>query len=281
MISLLEIIDRFFKKDGKPTEPLKNILELCQVKHNGTLSGIRDATQKAWYQKDKLHFEIQERHSYLREVAMPLFEKLGMVRSVHVSKEKKFVKFDVALIHGGSLKAVQKRVTFLDLEWYANEVRFKTVGLIGSRRQLKESEQLHLMEPVIWGTKFDVPAKDESNVNTEFEMMCEVYKRAHLIFRNKISPILGPSAIAKADADTEETLREWLKEHSSFPTSILFISSQPFVQHQHLIAEKILKDRCQVVTIGCQAYDIPITTFLDTLAKTIYEIHEIALKKRK
>ena len=204
--------------------------------------GIRDATQKAWYQEGKLRAEIQERHGDKQREAMSLFRRLGFVHEVRCRRQRYFH----CGILGGTVVAVRKRLAFLISEWERG-VRIMNLALLGSHRPLladKESEAVLLRRdntelPICDDWKLEGPLPD-----TEIEMMRLVYDQAKLPAAWR--EVLGPNRVTcvsplNAKANTRDTLEVWGEEMTS---SVLLVSSQPFVSYQRAVAESIM-GRCR------------------------------------
>jgi hypothetical protein len=263
------MLEKFFK-NGQPSNALLELLEVLGIKHDGTLIGIRDATQKSWYQSGKFRAEIKENPEYLvlKDKLMSIFRELGLVEGVFASK----LSYDIALIHGGTLPAVQKRIAFLAQEWKRG-VRFKIVSFLGSQRKIiSDKEDPCKIEKEVWGVPFNIE-KTPIHYEHEFEMMSILYEVANLPWKNEIPlRFLFP---AKENANTKETTREWYERFKGEAfNSLLFISSQPFVSFQQIVVKKVIFDR-EVETIGYSApQSIPITAYLDNIAKIIYELSE-------
>jgi hypothetical protein len=261
-----------FDNDGRPTAALSELLTLFEVEHDGTLSGIRDATQAAWYQAGKLRAEITEKHGHKKEAALPLFEQLGFMGAVKASHEN----YLHALVLGATVVAVRKRLAFLVSEWERG-VRFSTLSLLGSERPLmadKESANV-LLDPNNADLPFDASVAAPNILPTnEGEMMAMVYAQATSRFPWGDLPmqlVVAPK-IEGRNANTADTLLEWNKL-SLMGGRCLVISSQPFVTYQGVIARKNLSRRHDVV--DCAGYAsaiLPVTTYLDNVAKIIHEL---------
>lgn len=261
-----------FNTDGEPNPLLLNILKLFEVEHDGTLTNIRDATQTAWYQAGKLRTEIEERHGTKRDDAMPLFAELGFVGDVNPQCQH----YLHALVLGGTVVAVRKRLAFLMKKW--NEgMQFNNIHLIASKRPLlpdKESQNV-IFNPMNAELPFDVPRKTITSVlQNEADMMSTVYALSQNKFPwgDMKMQLVSAENVGSRPANTEETLTAWNKL-SLMGGKCLIVSSQPYVSFQELIARKVLSKRhARIDAIG---YDFPgITTsgLLDNLAKVIYEL---------
>lgn len=274
---LSQISTQFFDTDGTPTPALEGILTLFEVKHDRTLLSIRDATQKEWYQAGKLRAEIVEQHQEKRGEAMPLFAELGCVHEIN-APIKDYLH---ALVLGGTVTAVRKRLAFFRKQWQEG-VRFQKLFLIGSQRKLipgKEAESV-IFNPENAELPYDAPQKPPSYIpQNEADMMTAVYQQAANRFPWDMKMTLVSSGdVGERPANTEETLNTWMRM-GSMGGKCLVVSSQPFVSFQQLISTKVLGRKHP--RIDCIGYEFPgasVSQILDTIAKVIYEL---ALRENK
>jgi hypothetical protein len=267
--------NRFFIDPDHPTQAMSRLLDILQIPHDGNIFSIRDITQREWYQKEKKRSEIEEQEKYLRirDKLMPIFVELGLVDPVYAKR----LNYETALIHGGTLSAVQKRIAFLAKEWERG-VRFKKIGFLCSERKIiKEKEEISKIEKEVFGVSFDV--KNCKNYDNEFKMMCSLYSISKLPWQREISQLLV--FVGNEKANTEDTVRGWYESFNrEISGPLLFVSSQPFVFFQDIIVRKVILDK-EVDTIGYQASpNIPLATYLDNIAKVIFELAKISSTPR-
>lgn len=255
-----------FDAAGNPHSALIQTLDRCNVSHNGTLQGICNATQQAWYQEGKLRAEIKDTQAdaVLRPELWPLFTELGFVHEVHASREH----YRTAGVLGATLIAVRKRLRYLIAE-FERGVRFDQLVLFGGTRPLmKDREGPEAMLKV---DNAELPVKDGWHApttlpTTEMGMMKLVHSQATY-------PNGFPSekiTFVEATGDTRATLKAWQTPESDS----LLSSSNPFISYQQQVARRVLHS-LQIDCIGYAAADTtPIATMLDNLAKLIYELAE-------
>lgn len=258
-----------FDKKGNPASALLDVLRITGVDHDGTLMGIRNSTQSTWYQSGKIRANIGEEHGDLKTALMPLFMKLGLMEEVKAKDRE----YDNVLLLGATLLAVRKRLAFLMREWNRG-VRFQQIVLLGSGRPLTEKESAEsLFDSKNPELPFDEEwAKPPVFPGNEGEMMWMVYDQAASRFpwKNEAEVIF---CIHPGKANTEETILHWMEVKTPLPGKCLAVSSQPFVGYQELTVRKVLPDSFLVEAIGYGAPpSIPVTVFLDNLAKVIYEL---------
>lgn len=263
----MNIRDSFFDSNGMKQE-LCALLDLFELSHNNTLGGVVEATQKAWYEGEKFRFQIAEKHGDKKDAVMPLFAALGMVNSVMATGHQ----YVNAIVPGATVVAVRKRLRHLITEW-ENGVRFLHLELVASDRVLdavreSEKELLSGADLPINGreAKTALPAMEADMM----EWLCR-YSGGHFPWQHKprVTTTYG-SAGRKITFD--DTLVTFMNQRRP-GGSCLLVSGQPFIQHQHMVARRRLPDHCPLDTVGYAASPtIPVSTYLDTLAKTLYEL---------
>ncbi|MCB9808326.1 hypothetical protein H6770_03655 [Candidatus Peribacteria bacterium] len=264
----------FFDVNGQPSEPLLKLLERLGVQHDGTLKSIRDATQEAWYQAGKLRAEIKDtvEQGQLHNDVVGHFSQLGMMHAVESEGS-----YEYALLLGATVAAVRKRLAFLRTQWEKG-LLFKELVLLGSERDLIPEKEGHdvLFNPKNAELPFpEVRAKTaEAPPRNEIEMMEMVCQQADFPWDNRVrvTPVRTPGR-----ANTSVTVQQWLKDAQPEPGTCLAMSSQPFVSFQTLVVEKELKkhnNRFSVDGIGYASLTLPVATYLDNVAKVIYELAE-------
>ena len=272
-----------FFDNGQPTEPLLHLLDLFQVRHQRTLKSIRDVTQHAWYQQGKLRAEIVDRAEceWLRTEAMRIFEQLGMVKEVSTKTNMHYKR---CLLLGATVVAVRKRLAFLKDTWNAYGARFGELILLGSERDLLPEKEVDSILFNHQNEEFPFPQYHTNTAlpppRNEIEMMQMVYNQSEeqLPWKGRIGI---KTVSAPGRANTLDTVREMLKGGSwDTQENFLAVSSQPFVSYQQLTIAKEMAlhhPKFYVDTIGYAASSaLPITTYLDNVAKVIYELEDDA-----
>ena len=271
----------FFDTNGRVTSALARLLELFGVGHDGTLKGVRDATQAAWFQAGKLRAEIAEKHGDKKNAALPLFAALGMIDAVRVPP----TDYLYALVLGGTVVAVRKRLSFL-LDALVNSATCGTVVLLGSERPLlaeKESPEVLLKWdndefpfPEEWHPRRELPT-------TEAGMMELVYDQVSHLFLQQGCKVQCVNSRKREGRNptTRDTVVDWLNldadmlKPEPIPGLCLAVSSQPFVGYQELVLRRVLPDNFGLTCVGYTAPSLPVTTYLDNVAKLIFEFAEI------
>lgn len=256
-----------FDSNGTPTQDLRDLLSLMEVEHDGSLAGIRSATQAEWYQAGRLRAEIAEKHGHKKDEAMPLLRNLGFFNEI---RAQRMTHFHCAFL-GATVTAVRKRLAFLHSEWNRG-IRFTDLVFFGSNRPLMKDKESP--EVLLNAENSDLPFSSDWKLEddlpqTEIEMMRMVYRQAGWLNEDKVVFIEATGKDGR-NANTRDTLELW---GNGIRGDVLVVSSQPFVSFQGIIAEKVLPSHANPECIGYAANTtLPVTTFLDNVAKLVYEL---------
>ena len=118
-----------FDTTNNPSQPLLELLALMSVSHDGTLRGIRHATQAAWYESGKFRAQIQERHADKKIDALPYLDALGFIHEVEPLEGR---NFEHGLVLGGTVTAVRRRLAFALMLMARGQHHNPTQLIIGS-----------------------------------------------------------------------------------------------------------------------------------------------------
>lgn len=256
-----------FDNAGKPSDALLKLLQLTNVAHDGTLAGIRDATQREWYQEGRLRKDVEEQHASLKDQVMPLFRTLGMVDAVTAPVGGGF--FNV-LVLGATVTAVRKRYRYFRDEQRKQGWLWIGMYFLGSTRKLGQQEIDLLLKP----DNPDLPFSPDwepilDTAVTEAQMMSMV---AHQTVIRDVM-VLSTPEVEGRNANTGDTVRYWKEVIRCEEPDVLVVSSQPYVSYQGLTAQNVLGHPYRVTAIGYAAPPtITVSGYLDNVAKLIYEL---------
>ena len=247
-----------------------------KVGNNVTLDGLNKILQDNWFAKDAA-FRYKITGDPPTDKQVDYLRALGHVDAVHTPDIKNTVWTEV-LFCGAMLKRVRDRLTFLhDEDMEGLDVR-GDVYMLGSERKLdpvKESKEAlqapwPTMRRVGWQPPFEMKA-------TEIEMMKYVVNESVVAERWPYVYVQTPDVPVKdapgktRPANTYDTVVEYYKRYGPGGRTLV-VSNQPFVSYQETIVRRILPRDDTVVCIGPAAdVTIPLKTFLDNIAKEIYE----------
>lgn len=276
VISQLKIVNA----KGKPRQGLLDLLDACNIKHNGTLDDIIQKTQHEWLRKPGTerwqNDDVPEKIA--REKAVPCFERLGMLKEVMAT----YPTYDYAFLLGAAVDRVRIRLLFLVSLWQWG-IRFKQVVLLGSERPLNsvvdsESSLLNVPQVGLPNRKdWVVPSKLPQ---TESEMMSMIYDQVDMPSEMKNLPLVVINSLQTKTADgsfrratTADTIIDWLKTNPK-PGRCLFVSNQPYVGYQHTVACALMPKTFIIDTVGsavesCET--IKVNVYLDTIARWLYQ----------
>jgi len=273
-----DLADNVLDKQGRPTETLQKLLDLFGIEHDGTLESVVAETQKVWLRPaGKERWEVALLHEGNREQILPLLKKIGSVDAIFPSQKN----YQYGVVLGALVSRVRSRFAFL-LDLWKKGIRFDEVVFLGGERPLHatlESADL-LLDP----NNKELPFSEgwrlkEKLPETETEMMKMVFDQAELpegFAENVNVTFVDAQMQQRADGTlrrptTNDTVEKWLEQNPE-PGSCLFVSNQPYTGRQDSVARTYLPKRFSIETVGSQAYqDLPIVTFLDSLARWLYQ----------
>jgi hypothetical protein len=247
--------------------PLKQLMRLTGLGESNNVNDVVTLTQAHWLRpKGSERFDLSTNLIKLKpEIKNPL-EALGLIDEVTVSQ----TNFDYLLLLGAAYQSFDSRVKFLESAVHKG-LRFKKLVLLGSLRPLDENAERALMK----GQGFLDPLP-----TNEIEMMELLLARSSLSSLKDLQIVRVASSMKKlADgtivrANTRDTIVDFAKSGQS-PGNCLAISNQPYVLRQDLVIRGVLKEPWQILTVGPKAQeDLPEATFLDELARYLYESRE-------
>ncbi len=262
-----------FDNSGRATEALRQVLEITATPNDGTARGIRDVTQRMWYQAGKLRAEIDEQHGHLLDALMPHFRVLGMVDAVLPPPAG---KYEYCLLLGGTIVAVRRRLKFQQDQSRDLNVFCQKIVFLGSNRRLLDHEFINLHNSHNPDCPFDPrnAAPADQPLQTEGDMMRMVAQQVFgMMFEPRgVSMCVAPDVLGRS-AKTFDSVFYWHRNVAQKPGSVIAVSSQPFICLQDQVCRSVLGDAFPVTTIGYAANsDTKVSVYLDNLAKWIYEI---------
>jgi len=265
--------------EQNPRKALLDLLELCNIKHDGSVKDIIEKTQHAWLctpGTERWQPDSPEKISLL--IVLPSLEKLGMLQEVTPSHKE----YDYVLIFGAATGRVRDRLTYLIHLWDQG-TRFKKIVLLGSERPLDPTVDSEAMLKNI--PQYGLPTRKNWQIpavlpKTESAMMRMIFdqveipddmKKCPLIVVNSPQVTMPDGKIRRAT--TADTVIDWLKMNPQ-PGSCLFISNQPYVGYQHAIVLFLLPQSFTIDTAGSGVRDVStlaVNVCLDTLARWLYQ----------
>ena len=248
------LISSLLTKETKPTQQFSNLLKKFKINPTISFDEIINQTQKLWLrQNGKERWETSDKFQNEKSELFPIFESLEMISEVKPKKKH----YDHVIFLGCSVHRTIKRINFLIKEWEEG-LRFDSLVFLLSDRTLdKKVESIDIIE----------------TAETEYEATVKIYESIKLPVgfesKAKIVFINTKSKPGQKRPTTKDTIEDWLNT-SPTPGNCLFISNQPFVTYQDTVARKILPDTFLIETVGEKSTDKKPSTFLDSIARTIY-----------
>lgn len=222
---------------------------------------MNEVLQAHWIQRGKFRYEIQGNPPDHEDLS--LLTEIGCIDEVKAPTGA-YSLYDGALLLGGLLERVRTRLHFL-IEEYRRGVHFKTVYLLGSRRPLNPQKEGECLK---------------SRITSEIEMMSFVVGQTKMPEAWEIvvvdTPDVPLQSAGSRSANTGDTFVEWQRLTNFVGGRFLVISNNPFVAYQETNARRILPRQMELFGIGPVANTaLPLSTFLDNLAKQMYEENKL------
>lgn len=300
----IQIFDLLLDKDNQPQQPLKELLEIFDIKHDNSLKNIVELTQRNWLRTPgKERWEIEEIKTENKQKVFSLLEQLGCIKEIKPlnlinefskkSNKNTIIELDF-IIAGATIGRILTRTasaikTYNELSEISknSEVKFKVRNLIflGSERQRDEK-----IEPneIFTDTKNNFPVKkdwkfDGKFAQTENEMCQFAFNKAEfpkeLLDSANVIFICAPmqknpdGTLRRANTgDTIEELKNELNKRNLKLTRSLLFSNNPYIGYQDSVIRTFLPDDFIVETIGDAAStNEKLAVHLDTIARWLYQ----------
>jgi hypothetical protein len=262
---------------NKPTAELSQLLNILNIKHDGTLASIVKETQQHWLrQAGKERWQVDEICADKKDEILKISQMLGQLDEIAPTK----THYRYAVILGATAKRVRTRLAYL-IELYKKGIQFDEIIMLGSDRPLDAEIENEVM---LLDTKNpDLACKTNWTFNgalpkTEFEMLKFIYDQADLPAQFKAVPtqIINTPMIKNSNGTmrrptTEDTIKTFL---SLNPKSgdCLFISNQPYVSYQDAVVRTYLPQEFNLETVGsCASPTLRNAELLDNYARTLYQ----------
>ncbi len=265
---------------GKLSSTLLEILQITNIKHDGTLASIVEATQKDWLRKAGTErWEMDNAREELKPALEPLFKKLGIIDEVAPTAKQ----YTYGLILGATITSMRERFAYaLDL-WKKGVVFTHLVFLVGERPldPVKESEAILYDAQNVY-LPFRPDWKNQNvQPKTETDAAKLLFDQANLPkeFKDSVKVTFIDTPMQKLPdgtfrrPNTGDTVNLFKPMLEKTPGTILAISNQPYVGYQDAVTRTLLAGY-SVETVGAKAKgSLHIGVTLDNLARWIYQEH--------
>ncbi|HEX4839795.1 MAG TPA: hypothetical protein VFU89_05080 [Rhabdochlamydiaceae bacterium] len=238
-------------------DDLKQLLQVMEVPHDGTLPSMIKETQKTWKRpagKERWHIENNLSEIQAKAV-MDYCSKNRFFTEIMPAKKE----YDYAVILGSTVATMKKRIDFLEKIAQLG-VQFKQVILLSGARPLD--------------LKVEIAPE---GCQTEGEALAFLWKGSPLSkqvpwaqFNCPMTTVLGAPALRPTTADT---FKLWLASKPK-PGACFMVSNQPFCIYQQLVAEALVPKEFAFETVGPVADPDKVNpaVMLDTIARCLYTI---------
>ena len=237
------------------TPELLKLLEYFHLIHDGSLTSITDATQKAWLRpKGKERWETVDPYTFADRVAvMDYYTKTGKFDAILPTKKS----YDTAIICGATVGRMQMRISYLE-KLIQEGVEVKKVALLTGMRILDSAVE-------------QIPA----GCTTEGEAMLALWKKSPLSSKIAWSHLEHPLIQEKAGSMrrpwAHDNFTAWVKGESP-STIVVIVSNQPYCCFFDAVAQAAFPQGFPFEVVGDAADLTALKTdiLLDNLARWIY-----------
>lgn len=264
--------------DGTICKPLKKILKLTGIVHNGTIEDIVQQTQKAWLRKSGTErWQIEDKYEELREELLPLFNKLETLETIYPQNSI----YDYCIVFGSLVDNIRNRLAYA-LELWNQGIRFKKLIFLVGQRPLDpnlESEAIlydyhnsNLPIRPEWQKPYILPKTETDAAKMVFEQAYlpnDFTKTVSIEFIDATGKITLEDIFTRPT--TADTISTWLATNPA-PGTILAISHQPYVGYQYTVAILLIPKIFSLEVIGKKVTneELKIAIMLDNLARWLY-----------
>ncbi len=269
--------------EKKPTKPLLHLLDFLSITHDGTIEQIVKLTQKkqpegCMRDAGKERWELEAFFKNKEAEITKKCSQLNMIEAVTPQKKE----YEYALILGATIHALRARISHL-MELWQNGIRFKKLIFLAGQRPVSPTRETHA--DFINHQNGLLRFKNNWTLQKEPQTETDI---VHLIIEQSVLPKEWADAmITIVDTPlqktgnglqrptTEDTIRAWLATNPT-PSSLLVISSQPFVGYQDAVLRRFLPQQFALETIGAETKKPVLPeVLLDTVARWLYNAQHL------
>ncbi len=243
---------------------MDELLQVCEVHHNGDLSSIAEATKNSWLRKPgKERWQIDtidygtDKNQRIRE----LVYQLGFIKEVPPTAGH----YKYCLIGGAVASAFQKRLLYVRSLWEKG-LRYDQLIILTGERAL--DAQVDKSEIAV-GCKTEAEALQFVYENSLLPTDMRAIPYQLVVAPNKLTPsgVVRPSR--------GDTVLQWLSTHPS-PGDCMFVTHQPYVQLDQGAIANVLGPDYPFVTVGpgTDAAKNSIALLLDTVGRCLLQQFE-------
>lgn len=271
--------DLLLNKENEPSSALLHLLEILEIKHDGSLKNIVELTQKNWLRPaGKERWEIQEINVKNKQEVLFLIEKLGCINEIGVKNKNTYFD-DIIILSSNTFIENRLRFAYF-IKLLRQDIKFRNLIFLGGENKIKYKKEDLLKADNIINIKEEW-FFDGNFPDTETELLKFIFNQAELPldFLNNINVIFIDTPMQKNDdgsvrrPNTKDQIELWLKSVNVLkPRQCIFISNNPYIGYQNSVAKSYLPTEFYIETVGPAAFkDEKISVYLDTLARWLYQ----------
>ena len=270
--------DHLLDAQGKPSAQLEELLNLLNIKHDGSLASIVTETQKHFLRTaGKERWQTPELFETHKTAILNHANSLGLVEEIVPTQKH----YKYAIILGATVKRMRTRLAYLAHLWQQG-IRFDHIICLGSERPLDSSIESPavLMDEAEFGVqckKYDENFEFPKTEYEAFKFLCDHCVQLPQDFKAIPITFINSLMIKNADGSTRrpttgDTILDWLKQNPAHG-DCLFISNQPYVGYQDSVMRTFMPHDFGIIeSCGPRAFDSTRNSdILDTIARLLYQ----------
>lgn len=249
------------------TPSLLELLEVTGVQHDGSLSSIVDATQKAWIRPaGKERWQIGHLPHEQNAEIVRIASDMGFLKEIVPTQDS----YDYGIVFGATVRPMQLRVDYM-IQLWKEGIRFNNIVILCSERPLDPA-----VEPI-----YDLCAT-EADAARYIWVNSDIPDELRALPTQFVSvPMLAEGGKVRR-ASTLDTIEAWLKTNPKSGSS-LFISNQPYCLYQNSVVAPAIPSSFTYETVGApgKAEFQNGLVLLDTIARWLYNEQKNSMPRSK
>lgn len=254
--------------EGIINPDLLDILQILNIKHNFTISGINEIMQENFLRNsitERYQLSDNEYSTIIKADLLTCFEKLGMITEILPKKNK----YKHILILGAN-RTLKNRIDFF-IRLLSLGYIFENTFFLTGKRDVSINEKNNMLAEYNIALPPTIHTEDE-----EIKLLCHTLGLSKFV--DDITFVIAPKVNDPATGNlkrptTYDSIISWLKMNPEIGTC-LAISNNPYIHYQQTVLQNIFKHEkvnMKVETVGSGSKENNITLYLDTLARQFYE----------
>lgn len=264
------------RSTGRPSEPLRKILDLMNIPEGLSLKEIVERTQKEWLRSGERAVAADSPELLAKQALILQYaDELQMMRTI----EPKQSIFSSVKVLGSKIATFEKRLKSALDRIGSRAISLDVLWILAGERKL-DKDEVEQLQAMRYAKEMDERGMMD---HIATERVAEYFIERDKHRNSDKCPNTFLLEVAKASkkegavrATTEDTLIECKRLDDSFGSSPkLLVSSQPFGLYQLLVSKLALPDEEEHDLLAVETSERRAIIYLDTLARILYIIDKL------